>query len=612
MRSRNHCAYPDCHTSLIERDGDAWLTVGERAHIRSDEPSGPRHDPDYVDPNTYENLILLCRRHHRLVDGQPALYPVELLETWKHSHESPVLDRLIVQNLPAPLTLNYIERPGLSAQIKASLVENNRAILVGPAGAGKTQLAAQLFAEEDTRYAYRFWVRCEDYLTALADLSGLGAMLNVRRIEGESSESYIGRIRLELEASFGWLLVLDDVQTDTPILDFLPRRGGHTVMTTRSAVDFSPIGEIHVAGMHRSESIRLLEACSGVSGADDLQRIAELGDDLPLCLMQLGGYLRASGLGLEAYLSLMETQVTGLLDRGTPRDHLSLRASIANLASILSPGAKEMMSALCFVGNSSFPLPSAEDWARLAGPAPSPFFSLTDWLAFEDALIELRRFSLVSCRDRVLSVHSTTQAVYRDGLSQFEDEQALFLAVSLVMLVLPELVDRHDHLEAAVALMPHVHSLLSHIGDNQLLLTIAATMLNRLAPAFGLAGDFDGEQAEFNRALALLDKLPDKGGEYRGSILQNLSNCHADHGDLEAAVSLAEEALTWKQIHGASNHSLGLSLGAIGAHLEETGRLEEAYEKHVAAASLVTPRGRPFIDTFIDRGRVLCRLERGV
>lgn len=78
------CAYPGCGASIIFRDRGAVTAVADIAHIRSESPSGPRHDPAYAgDLNGPENLILLCGTHHRPVDFHESLYTTGELLAWK-------------------------------------------------------------------------------------------------------------------------------------------------------------------------------------------------------------------------------------------------------------------------------------------------------------------------------------------------------------------------------------------------------------------------------------------------------------------------------------------------------------------------------------------------
>lgn len=88
--SHGRCAM--CNKPLY-RDGLTMqqVNLSEYAHIIADSPNGPRGDEDLSpelakEPN---NLILLCKDHHKLIDdaGGVKKYGVELLRTIKKDHE---------------------------------------------------------------------------------------------------------------------------------------------------------------------------------------------------------------------------------------------------------------------------------------------------------------------------------------------------------------------------------------------------------------------------------------------------------------------------------------------------------------------------------------------
>lgn len=88
-RSGNRCAI--CRQRLVvdETSADAESVVGDECHIHSGAPNGPRHDPT-VNPQNLdglENLLLLCRVHHKMVDDQFETYTAELLRSIKSNHE---------------------------------------------------------------------------------------------------------------------------------------------------------------------------------------------------------------------------------------------------------------------------------------------------------------------------------------------------------------------------------------------------------------------------------------------------------------------------------------------------------------------------------------------
>lgn len=84
--SRNRCAYPKCETPIVHPSG---TVTGEVCHIRAQSATGPRFDCKQTDDTrqAFENLILLCSVHHRVVDDQSDTYTVELLTDMKEMHE---------------------------------------------------------------------------------------------------------------------------------------------------------------------------------------------------------------------------------------------------------------------------------------------------------------------------------------------------------------------------------------------------------------------------------------------------------------------------------------------------------------------------------------------
>lgn len=87
--SPNVCSYRGCDEKLTD---PAWKEVNaEVAHICGERPGAARYDPSMPDEerNGYDNLLLLCPKHHKLIDRlDPDGHPVELLREMKaHSAE---------------------------------------------------------------------------------------------------------------------------------------------------------------------------------------------------------------------------------------------------------------------------------------------------------------------------------------------------------------------------------------------------------------------------------------------------------------------------------------------------------------------------------------------
>jgi hypothetical protein len=89
-RSGNRCALPICRKNLVEdeTETDDASIVGDEAHIVARENDGPRGisllTPEERDK--YDNLILMCKVHHKMIDDQPLEYTVEKLHQMKSEH----------------------------------------------------------------------------------------------------------------------------------------------------------------------------------------------------------------------------------------------------------------------------------------------------------------------------------------------------------------------------------------------------------------------------------------------------------------------------------------------------------------------------------------------
>lgn len=93
-KSAGRCAYLGCNERLwIDASTQFEFNSAYIAHIIADSPSGPRGDP-ILSPKLatdISNLMLLCDRHHRLIDKEDvAGHPVERLEEMKRAHEGRV------------------------------------------------------------------------------------------------------------------------------------------------------------------------------------------------------------------------------------------------------------------------------------------------------------------------------------------------------------------------------------------------------------------------------------------------------------------------------------------------------------------------------------------
>ena len=84
--SGNQCAFPNCNEELVTSNG---TIVSEMCHIEGLKPNSPRHNLQLPDEqvNGYSNLIVLCQKHHTIIDHDESTYTIEILKKMKQKHE---------------------------------------------------------------------------------------------------------------------------------------------------------------------------------------------------------------------------------------------------------------------------------------------------------------------------------------------------------------------------------------------------------------------------------------------------------------------------------------------------------------------------------------------
>lgn len=111
-RSGNRCAICKHELIINSTPTDNESIIGDECHIISRQIQGPRHDPSFPEEklDVYENLILLCRVHHKMIDDQDETYTIDILQQIKSNHETWVSQKLSETEHPKPLRLRRIKQ----------------------------------------------------------------------------------------------------------------------------------------------------------------------------------------------------------------------------------------------------------------------------------------------------------------------------------------------------------------------------------------------------------------------------------------------------------------------------------------------------------------------
>lgn len=85
--SMNRCAFPGCTAPIV--DPGTGTILAEVCHIHAQSTRGPRFNPAQTDEDRHaiENIVVMCRVHHKVIDENISVYSAENLREIKRHHE---------------------------------------------------------------------------------------------------------------------------------------------------------------------------------------------------------------------------------------------------------------------------------------------------------------------------------------------------------------------------------------------------------------------------------------------------------------------------------------------------------------------------------------------
>ncbi|WP_146142599.1 Shedu anti-phage system protein SduA domain-containing protein [Paraburkholderia sp. BL18I3N2] len=100
LRAGYRCTFPGCNASLLS---DSGIFTGEIANIKALSSGGAKYDATatLAEITDLDNLIVLCANHHRTIDFEAELYPIDWLRKVRREHELALLEKLVVPPVPS-------------------------------------------------------------------------------------------------------------------------------------------------------------------------------------------------------------------------------------------------------------------------------------------------------------------------------------------------------------------------------------------------------------------------------------------------------------------------------------------------------------------------------
>jgi hypothetical protein len=421
---------------------DRESIVGEECHIRARSSLGPRGSEGLADQlDEYDNLLLLCRVHHKQVDDQRTTFSITRLREIKAAHEEWVRSTLqgATRSTRTLFTLPGTHRKNPYFTPKAEVIAALRSlrpgdtlVLCGPPGVGKTQHAVQHAQEKRQQYSMVLWASAESVQGLRQSLAGLTDLVLPIADTNSSTDEKLIALRELLNEEPSWLLILDNadvLDAAREIERFIPSTHNGYVVITSQFTDWTPAFRVeHVEVWTESQSSEFL-AHRLPRCAADKDSLARLGSELgglALALEHAAAYIAETGIPADEYLALLRRDRTSILRRRYP-GMTDYRASITatwqvSLRRLGWLASRILHYSACLASEpiprtilSKLLLSVSEDYTY--GPFERRQFrrSLGQPDALNLALAELGRYSLVTLSENTFRLHPLLQHVVLDS-----------------------------------------------------------------------------------------------------------------------------------------------------------------------------------------------------
>lgn len=448
---------PDREQPLEEALGDLLLARGKVLLVLSDWffQLGPRREGEWNDvlrgfvADHAERFAAVNLTNRALLPATAVLEPVDLWGITEQEAERRLLARLGAERVPrSPYALpvtgsrypsdpppvwgevprrnnRFTGRDELLNRVQQSLDDSRPGsavcALVGMAGIGKTQIAAEYAHRFSPDYDVVWWVNSDQRGTRRDRLGELAPVLGLR--SGSEPGERIRAVRDALrrgEPHGRWLVIFDGWEEVDEAVEMLPQSGtGHVLITSRNHGWRSAAQVLEVPVFRRAESTGYLMRRAPHITSDDADLVAEEFQDLPLQLAHAAALLAQSGMPVADYLRKVRSGELNPLASGVaelggyPQSSLTSWSILFNNLDENEPRALEALKLCACFAPGRIPIGLVR--AVAAGDLPERL----RWIAghtsqWPRALEALANYSAISRDSRALAVSSGGEAGLRE------------------------------------------------------------------------------------------------------------------------------------------------------------------------------------------------------
>ena len=497
----------------------------------------------------------------------------------------------------------FIER-GEQEQLNSLIADptQQRTVLVGMRGCGKTQLASTLAQQcEDAHWSLVAWVNASSTESITSDLVELAKELK-KELKIETSDqptpkTIIRRLfnRLKSADPSDRLIVFDNVEDINHLTGLVPSGDGvRVVATTTNKVGWEDQGwnSIKVGVFDRSESINYLLMVTKSDDRDAADALAERLGDLPLAIAQAAATARNGNLSLVQYLDRLDSYRSERVIRPVPGDYytddvatalcMAIEYALENLEDETKQAAQRQLAALALLAESGVPTRWLDPIIKQQDNREVQDTNRADGDSAHDALTELSHRSIVqqSADKTTTALHRLQAQVLRESWTEKEHRQACESATNFLAAVDIETLPKN----ATDSLRTETRNLIEQlrsIGEHE----YSRVMLNtgQIRSILKLALVHARECGLVILAITLqntVDAVEEILGTHHSDVLElqnELAGAYRAAGSYAEAIAMYRKVVAERTLVLGEEHADTLSsLSSFAAALKASGDLTEA------------------------------------
>jgi MinD-like ATPase involved in chromosome partitioning or flagellar assembly/tetratricopeptide (TPR) repeat protein len=483
-----------------------------------------------------------------------------------------------VWNVP-PRNSSFIGRTSELLELRDRLLASNIAaavpqVLYGLGGVGKTQIAVEYAHRFAADYDIVWWLPADDLAMARSGMVELATQLNLPTGDSAIKEA------LESGKPYRhWLLVFDNADDPEQVVDLIPRGAGHVIVTSRnqSWVQHAKAMEIDV--FTRQDSVALLRRTTEERiSHEDATLVAEKLGDLPLAIDQAGIWLAETGMPVETYLRLLDTQLTSTLTEGRPTGYPATVAAtwLVSLDRLTrrTPAAANLLKLCAFFAPEPIPL-FLLTAGHIVGLLAAHNKELRNPLQQGRLIREIGRYGLAkpNLAQGSVQMHRLVQAVIRSRLDPDTREANLRDVRTAIIAANPRDPDHAENWPAYQQLWPHVRE--TEILDSDS--PDARQLIIDLVRCHQKRGDYEDSRSLAHDAVG---RWPDVSGPddiYVLDMRLQLANALRAQANYGAAREIDEDVYSrLKRLRGPGSEYTLIAARGLAADLRMVGEYAEA------------------------------------